>query len=145
MLGVDRPPAIAANDSNRVSANHAIALSGFALIGIGIFLPWVGEIQPRVYILGMESGFERQWGKRLLLGTVLGTVLVLASLTSRGRWSVVGPILGAIGVGMVLIAVSAPLTGRWPPEIGVYVTLLGGCLVTGASIVPLIGAPIRRP
>ncbi len=129
---------------NRITPVHALTLAGFALIGIGVFLPWVGEPQARVYVLGMESGFERQWGKRLLLGAGLGTALVLASLATRVRWAVVGPILGAIGAVTILVAViTSPLTGQWPTGIGVYVTIAGGLLVVGATLVPVL-ALVRR-
>ena len=125
-------------DLARVPVVHVLTLSGFALIGLGVFLPWVGETPARVYVLGMESGFERQWGRRLLLGAVLGTALVLLSLSSRAQWSVIGPILSAIGAATVVIAVyTTPLTGPWPSEIGVYLTLAGGLLVACTPLVAL--------
>lgn len=146
MLAVDGPPATDAIDPDREVVLHAVILCGFAVIGIGVFLPWVGETQLKVYVLGMASGFERQWGKRLVLGAILGTVLALVSLGSRGRWSVVGPVFSAIGVVTVLVAVyTTPLTGRWSPEIGVYVTLVGGLLVAGAPLLPVVGRHSRRP
>ena len=146
MHGADRSRVVDTITPNRLSAVHVLSLTGLAVIGIGILLPWVGETGFRIYVLGMESGFERQWGRRLLLGAALGAVLVLASLGPRVRWTSVGPIVGAIGAGTVLIAVyTTPLTGRWSPDIGVYVTLVGGLLVAGTAIASLVPRYRRRP
>ncbi|WP_290815918.1 hypothetical protein, partial [Halovivax sp.] len=68
MHGADRSRVVDTITPNRLSAVHVLSLTGLAVIGIGVFLPWVGETGFRIYVLGMESGFERQWGRRLLLG-----------------------------------------------------------------------------
>lgn len=136
-------PALPVPVSQR-SLVHGIVLVGFALTGIGVFLPWVAETQARVYVLGMESGFERQWGKGLLLGAAVGTGLTLLSVRSRVRWTVVGPVLGGIGALTVAIVVgTTPLSGRWSPDVGVYVTLLGGVLVAGTILVSFIDSQLR--
>lgn len=142
MSDVERRPVVGPVDRRRVSAGHVLALCGFVLVAVGVALPWVGETGLRVYVLGMASGFERQWGKRLLAGAGLGTAVVLAGLAWGGRWRVVGPVLAAIGTVTVLVAVlTTPLTKQSPPppDLGVYVTLVGGLLVVTAALLGLAG------
>lgn len=146
MTSADQSSATGSLGSKPVSGHQAIILSGFALLGVGILLPWVGETQHSVYVLGMESGFERQWGKRLSLGTALGVSLVLFGMSRPGLWPIIRPILSAIGaIAIGIIVFTTPLTGRWPPAIGLYVALIGALLVTGASVMPLLATRFHRP
>lgn len=130
---------------DRLSGTLVVCLLGFVVLGTGVALPWVGEMQLRVYVLGMESGLERRLGKVLLLLTVLGALGTLAATGPSGRWSAVAPVALAVGALAVAVAVfESPLATRRPPAIGVYLVLAGGLLVTGAAAVELSAGRTER-
>ena len=139
------PPRMPKTDGRHSLLGQGLTLAGLVLVAVGVSLPWVGDTQLQVYVLGMESGLERVWGRRLLLGVALAAVLVMASLRSPRRWAAVAPLTSVLGIAIALIAVATtPLTGPRPAAAGVYVTLAGGLLVAAAPFVALAGAYVRQ-
>ncbi|WP_313696197.1 hypothetical protein [Halorarum halobium] len=118
----------------------AVGLAGVAVAALGTLLPWVAETRLQVYVLGMDSGLERRWTRALALCLPIGTVAVLAAVGRFDRGGLAARLLAVLGGLSVLVAVLAsPLTGRWTPGVGVYVTILGGVLL----LVPAASAGSR--
>lgn len=118
-----------------------VALVGLVLVGAGGVLPWVVKDLPvQVYVLGEASGLERIWVRRLLVLAGVGVGVLVAGLATGRRRTPRHLFLVGIGVLAVAVAVlTSPLTGRWDPGTGVYVTLLGGLVVLLGAGVSLLG------
>lgn len=119
---------------------HFLALAGFAMIGFGGILPWADTYLPvKVYILGMESGLERVWVRRLLVIAGTGLLVEIINLRTE-RWRPVLSLKVLILGGVIasITVLTSPLTSRWAPEPGVYITLLGSILVALGALINLI-------
>lgn len=117
--------------------SHVLVLGGFLLIGIGAVLPWVDKQLPvKVYILGMQSGLERIWVRRLLIVAGVGILVdIVRFMPSDWRTIREFVLVGIGGIIAVVTVHTSPFTSLWTPALGVYVTLVGSLLVTlGASI-----------
>lgn len=121
---------------------HLFTLAGFGLIGLGAILPWADTHLPvKVYILGMESGLERIWVRRLLV--IAGTGLLVEVINIRtGRWRTALSITALVtgGVTALITVLTSPLSSPWVPELGVYITLLGSIVVILGSVLNLANA-----
>lgn len=122
------------------TTQEGVALVGLVLVGAGGVLPWVVKDLPvQVYVLGEASGLERIWVRRLLVLAGVGVVVWVAGLATE-HWGTVRYLV-LVGIGLLAVAVTvltSPLTGRWEPGTGVYVTLLGGLLVVVGAGVSLV-------
>lgn len=126
--------------SNESTISHLLTIIGFGLIALGAVLPWASKDLPvKVYVLGMQSGLERIWVRRLLLLAGVGLLVEVLRLVTSNRKSALTLILGAIGLLVAVLTVAtSPLTGPWVPARGVYVTLVGSLLVTMGACVTLV-------
>lgn len=114
--------------------------SDWGLISVGTVLPWVNKnLSVKVYVLGMQTGLERIWVRRLLVVAGVGLLVEAARFATSDRRAVLDLVLVGIGgiIAMMTVATS-PLTGSWTPARGVFVTLVGSLLVVLGSSIPLI-------
>jgi hypothetical protein len=122
--------------TDRLGVAHVAAVVGGALVAYGLTLPWVGETQVQVYVLGMASGLERQWATRLALVVGVGLVATLFSVASGGGRGIVRALVGGMGLATLLVAgLTGPLASEWPAAIGVFVTLAGGAVLLAGALV----------
>lgn len=126
--------------------SHALVFVGFGVIGVGAVLPWADKALPvKVYVLGMQTGLERVWVRRLLVVTGVGLLVEVVRLVTSARRPVLDLVLGAIGALIAVITVlTSPLTGPWMPARGVYVTLFGSLLVMFGSSLSIISPQLNR-
>ncbi|SFB70874.1 hypothetical protein SAMN05444422_101368 [Halobiforma haloterrestris] len=118
-----------------------LGLGGVTIVALGLVLPWVGQPQVRVYVLGMESGLERRLVRLLSLCVVLGGAVATTSIVRFDRPDIGAATFAALGgLTLLVVAVTGPLTGRWPPDVGVYVTLVGGLVLLTLPAVSLVTA-----
>jgi hypothetical protein len=111
---------------------HIGTLVGFVLIAVGAVLPWVELTSPaKLYVLGMESGVERVWVRRLLAVAGVGVVVDSLRFVVPDERQAFDVILVGIGaVVTVLTIIASPLGQEIAvPASGVSVTLLGSLLV----------------
>lgn len=119
------------------------------LIGAGAVLPWVDkELPVKVYVLGMQTGLERVWVRRLLVVAGVGVLVHVGRFVTPDRRPGLDALLvGVGGLTAAIAAVTSPLAGRWAPGPGVYVTLVGSLLVALGSgitfVTPLLDGDSR--
>lgn len=123
-----------------LTVSHVVILVGLGLIGVGAVLPWVNKDLPvKVYVLGMQTGLERIWVRRLLVVAGVGLLVEAVLFVTSDRRVVLDLVLVGIGGIIAVITVAtSPLTGSWMPARGVFVTLVGSVLVVLGSGIPLI-------
>ncbi|MFB6148770.1 MAG: hypothetical protein ABEJ48_03820 [Halobacteriales archaeon] len=112
-----------------MSSSEIAVIIGALLTGVAAFLPWVVAQAAPVDVGGKASGIEGLGLFTLVAGIVVGLIV----LTDRGPRD--SPF--AIGIGLVVVLIGLwkllDLGGPVGPGIGLYLTVIGGGIITIAS------------
>ena len=122
------------------------SLIGLGLLILGSYLPWIrinsSGFVPLVWFPGMDSGLDL-WGLFILPLAVIAGVVILWKPNQQ-----VAPYV-AVFVGTVAGVITVAELSSYPsldaspfaPAIGVFLTLLGSCIVVVASGFQLLQSP----
>lgn len=126
-----------------------VSLFGLGLLVFGSYLPWIcvnsSGFVPLIWLPGMDSGLDL-WGLIILpLAVIAGVVIVWQPNRQEAPYFVflVGTLAGVITVAELS---SYPSLNASPfaPAIGVFLTLIGSCIVVVASGLQVYSKPTRH-